>query len=236
MGTKVLVIDDDQSLCHLLKKYLEIENFEVVIKNDGGSGLEEAQTSQYHLIVLDVMLPVKNGLQVLTAIRKTSKVPILMLTAKDSESDKVSGLRLGADDYLTKPFSINEFTARVESLIRRYRDFNDSESTPMTSLYFKGLSILPETRQVIVHDNEVVLTAKEFDLLYFLAKNKERVFTKKQIYKNVWESEYAFDDNNIMVHIRRLRKKVEPDPKVPTYIQTVWGVGYKFSAEVKSDD
>lgn len=220
-------------LCRLLKKYLEIEDFVVTMKYNGSEGLKEALNNSYHLIVLDVMLPQKNGFEVLFEIRKTSAVPILMLTAKDSEIDKVSGLRLGADDYLTKPFSMNEFVARVHSLIRRYTILNNFEcSTIEVCLDFKDLSINPSAREVLVKGKSVNLTAKEFDLLYFFAKNKGQVFTKKQIYSNVWQDEYAFDNNNIMVHIRRLRKKIELNPEKPTYIQTVWGVGYKFNSEV----
>jgi DNA-binding response OmpR family regulator len=224
---KVLIIDDDIQLCELIKKYLEIENYDVSIRNDGVKGSDEAINGDYKLIVLDIMLPLKNGFEVLCELRKTSSVPVLMLTAKDSEIDKVSGLRLGADDYLTKPFSMNEFVARVQSLIRRYTSFGNVNQN-VAKLEFSGLSISMDTRDVCVEDKRVVLTAKEFDLLYFLAENAGKVFTKKQIYNQVWNDEYAFDDNNIMVHIRRLRKKIEPDVNNPTYVQTVWGVGYKF--------
>lgn len=152
-----------------------------------------------------------------------------MLTAKDSEINKILGLRLGADDYLTKPFSMNEFVARVQSIIRRYTTLGgESVEESASMLTFDNLSITPATREVISSGAPVDLTAKEFDLLYFLAKNSGRVFTKKQIYRAVWKDEYAFDDNNIMVHIRRLRKKIEPNPEQPQFIQTVWGVGYKF--------
>lgn len=226
---KILVIDDDTELCILIKKYLEIENYIVTTKHNGIDGLKEALNENYYLIILDVMLPEKSGFEVLTELRKKSTVPVLMLTAKDSEVDKVSGLRLGADDYLTKPFSMNEFVARVQSLIRRFTAFNNKgEETSEKQLIFDGLVITPATREVLVNGSQVELTAKEFDLLYFLAKNKGKVFTKKQIYKNVWEDEYAFDDNNIMVHIRRLRKKIEPKPNEPVFVETVWGVGYKF--------
>jgi DNA-binding response OmpR family regulator len=226
---KILVIDDDLELCALIRKYLETEGYTVSTKNNGVDGLAEGLTAPYQLIVLDVMLPQKNGFDVLTNLRKKSSVPVLMLTAKDSEIDKVLGLRLGADDYLTKPFSMNEFVARVQSLIRRYTALGGESAVEIASaLIFDNLSITPDTREVLVSGVSVELTAKEFDLLYFLAKNRGKVFTKKQIYRAVWKDEYAFDDNNIMVHIRRLRKKVEPNPKQPQFIKTVWGVGYKF--------
>lgn len=229
MKRKILVIDDDIDLSGLIKKYLETDGYDVTIKHNGEDGLVEVLTNPYQLIVLDVMLPQKNGFDVLTDLRKTSSVPVLMLTAKDSEIDKVLGLRLGADDYLTKPFSMNELVARVQSLIRRYTSLGGENSMEVSTLTFDNISITLDTREVLVSGVPVELTAKEFDLLYFLAKNKGKVFTKKQIYHAVWNDEYAFDDNNIMVHIRRLRKKIELNPEQPKFIQTVWGVGYKFN-------
>lgn len=229
MKQKILIIDDDIELCALVERYLETEGYVVTTKHNGVDGLTEGLTTSYQLVVLDVMLPQKNGFDVLADLRKTSSVPVLMLTAKDSEIDKVLGLRLGADDYLTKPFSMNEFVARVQSIIRRYTTLGgESVEESASMLTFDNLSIAPTTREVIASGATVDLTAKEFDLLYFLAKNSGRVFTKKQIYRAVWKDEYTFDDNNIMVHIRRLRKKIEPNPEQPQFIQTVWGVGYKF--------
>lgn len=233
MGYKILVIDDDGDLCNLIRKYLELEGYEVVVQHDGVEGLLEAQTNEYQLIVLDVMLPKMSGFDVLAAIRKSSNVPVLMLTAKDSEGDKVSGLRMGADDYITKPFNNSEFIARVQSIIRRYTVFNtpaDKEKQIITS---GDLIIDVSKHEVKINDKQIILTAKEFDLLYFLAKNAGKVYTKKQIYRAVWDEEYAFDDNNIMVHIRRLRKKIEPNDESPKYILTVWGVGYKFGGDEK---
>jgi len=154
-----------------------------------------------------------------------------MLTAKDSEIDKVSGLRMGADDYITKPFSNNEFLARVASLLRRYTVFSSQDEQQLQALDIGNLQIDPLKHEVSLCSVPISLTAKEFDLLYFFAKNKGKVFTKKQIYRAVWEDEYAFDDNNIMVHIRRLRKKIEPNPENPIFILTVWGVGYKFGGD-----
>lgn len=229
MKQKILIIDDDIELCALVERYLETEGYVVTTKHNGADGLTEGLTTSYQLVVLDVMLPQKNGFDILSDLRKTSSVPVLMLTAKDSEIDKVLGLRLGADDYLTKPFSMNEFVARVQSIIRRYTTLGgESVEESASMLTFDNLSIAPATREVIASGATVDLTAKEFDLLYFLAKNSGRVFTKKQIYRAVWKDEYTFDDNNIMVHIRRLRKKIEPNPEQPQFIQTVWGVGYKF--------
>ncbi len=229
MKHKVLIIDDDRELLALIQKYLVMENYEVAFSSDGESGLEAALAGEYQLVILDVMLPNRNGFEVLTQLRKYSPVPVLMLTARDSEIDKVSGLRMGADDYLTKPFSMNELIARVQSLIRRYTLLGQPErEEKRKKLEFENLSINRDTREVAVDGRNVMLTAKEFDLLFFLAENAGRVFTKKQIYNQVWEDTYAYDDNNIMVHIRRLRKKIEKDSEAPVYVQTVWGVGYKF--------
>lgn len=227
MKQKIVVIDDDVELCDLIKRYLEMECYDVTLRHDGESGLKECRKSDYVLIVLDVMLPLRNGFEILSMLRKESDVPVLMLTAKDGEVDKVTGLRMGADDYLTKPFSMNEFVARVQSLIRRYTAFGNHNQENET-LLFEEMSISRATREVFINESPIELTAKEFELLYFLAKHPGQVFTKKQIYNQVWQEEYAFDDNNIMVHIRRLRKKIEPDLEHPSYIQTVWGVGYKF--------
>ncbi|WIV13400.1 response regulator transcription factor [Proteiniborus sp. MB09-C3] len=228
---RILIIDDDKDLCKLLKRNLEKEGYSVGFCNDGETGLKEAQGGNYQLVILDIMLPKKNGYEVLTEIRKSSHIPILMLTARDSEGDKVSGLRMGADDYLTKPFSNSEFLARVSSLLRRYILFGKSNSID-NKIILGNLSIDTLKHEVYKDNVLIELTAKEFDLLLFFAKNQGQVFTKRQIYNAVWNDEYAFDDNNIMVHIRRLRKKIEDNPEAPTYILTVWGVGYKSGGTI----
>ena len=234
MKQKILIIDDDIELCELLKKYLETEGYFVTTRYNGIEGLAEGLATSYQLVVLDVMLPQKNGFDILVDFRKTNNTPVIMLTAKDSEIDKVLGLRLGADDYLTKPFGMNEFVARVHSIIRRATALRgESKDESISALKFDNLLITPDTREVLAFNEHLRLTAKEFDLLYFLANNSGRVFTKKQIYSAVWKDEYAFDDNNIMVHIRRLRKKLERNPEQPQFIQTVWGVGYKFDGSNK---
>ncbi|MEA4973756.1 MAG: response regulator transcription factor [Candidatus Metalachnospira sp.] len=231
MNNRILIIDDDRDLCALLKKNLETEGYSVNTYHDGVTGLAEALRGLYQLIVLDVMLPEKSGFDVLSEIRKKSSVPVLMLTAKDSESDKVSGLRMGADDYITKPFSGNEFLARTAALLRRYTVFSSNEEKTEPVIEEDRYRINPASYEASFDGNKIELTAKEFELLYFLAKNKGRVFTKKQIYRAVWDDEYASDDNNIMVHIRRIRKKIEPDSENPIYIKTIWGVGYKFGGD-----
>ena len=229
---KVLIIDDDKELCALMKKCIEQEKLSAVTVYIGIEGVRliDENKDSYSLIILDVMLPDIDGFQILQKIRDKSNIPVLMLTAKSSEEDKVFGLRLGADDYLTKPFGINELLARVNSLIRRYTTLNPF-TADIDSISLKDMVIDKLNRTVTVKDIPVLLTGKEFDLLLFLASNKGRVFTKKQIYSQVWEEEYAFDDSNIMSFISKLRKKIEPDPDHPFYILTVRGVGYRFNKE-----
>lgn len=231
MTNRILIIDDDVELCSLVKKCVSQVNLETDMAYNGQTGLLQVMNEHdsYSLIILDVMLPNMDGFQVLSEIRKYSNVPVLMLTAKGSEPDKVTGLSLGADDYLTKPFSINELIARVQSLIRRYTTFNSGDSVSI--LTFKGIVIDKDIRTVHVEDKLIDLTGKEFDLLVFLASNKGRVFTKKQIYTQVWNDDYSFDDNNIMSFISKLRKKIEPNSEQPYYILTVHGVGYRFNKE-----
>lgn len=232
MKQKILIIDDDMDLCRLLRNHLEQEGYDVCTCHDGVMGLHELQSAEYQLVVLDIMLPMLNGYEVLEKIREKSFIPVLMLTAKDSEGDKVSGLRMGADDYLTKPFANSEFLARVSSLLRRYTVFNTANGSPET-ITVGGLSIDKAGREVRKDGLLLELTAKEFDLLLHFAENPGKVYTKRQIYQAVWKDAYAYDDNNIMVHIRRLRKKIEDYPENPKYILTVWGVGYKLGGESK---
>ncbi len=221
----VLIIDDDKELCTLMKKCVEQENLSAVVAYGGLEGLRllEENKDTCSLIILDVMMPDMDGFQVLQKIREKNNVPVLMLTAKSDEE--------GADDYLTKPFGINELMARINSLIRRYTTLNPVAGNEAATMLLKDMVIDKVNRMVTVQNLPVELTGKEFDLLLFLASNKGRVFTKKQIYTQVWEEEYAFDDSNIMSFISKLRKKIEPNPEQPFYIQTVRGVGYRFNKE-----
>ncbi|HBF7900695.1 response regulator transcription factor [Clostridioides difficile] len=229
----VLIIDDDKELCTLMKKCVEQENLSTIIAHSGAEGLHLVDKNRHtlSLVILDIMMPDIDGFQVLKKIRETSNIPVIMLTAKSDEDDKISGLCLGADDYLTKPFSINELMARVNSLIRRYTMLNPAFIADTDCIIVNGMIIDKTNRIVSINNIPVQLTSKEFDLLSFLASNKGRVFTKKQIYTQVWEEEYAFDDSNIMSFISKLRKKIEPDPNRPFYILTVRGVGYRFNKE-----
>ena len=229
---KILVVDDESRMRKLVRDFLTRQNYEVLEAADGEEALDIFYKDKaIALLILDVMMPDMNGFQVLQKIREKNNVPVLMLTAKSDEEDKVSGLRLGADDYLTKPFGINELMARVNSLIRRYTTLNPVTGNEAATMLLKDMVIDKINRTVTVQNLPVDLTGKEFDLLLFLASNKGRVFTKKQLYTQVWTEEYDFDDNNLMAFISKLRKKIEPNPEQPFYIQTVRGVGYRFNKE-----
>lgn len=230
MQPSILVIDDDQELCSIIKKYMDKEGYLVDFVHTGSQGILQVEKNEYQLILLDIMLPEINGFSVLSEIRAISNVPVLMLTAKDDESDKIRGLRDGADDYMTKPFSIKELIARVGSLIRRYTSLGQMQKQQNTMI-LKNMIINVDTRSVQIGDRQIELTGKEFDLLFFLASHKGMVFTKKQIFKQVWEEEYTFDDSNIMSFISKLRKKIEKNTECPEYIQTIRGVGYRFNQE-----
>lgn len=229
---KILVIDDDAALCNLLEKCLASDGMTASIANTGAQGLSLFSQGTFCLVVLDVMLPDISGFSIIEQIRNSDTVPVLMLTAKNEEEDKVKGLGLGADDYLTKPFGIKEFLARVNSLIRRNTVLKYGLPGNESEIRFSGMTIDSRNRTVIVNNKELELTAKEFDLLHFLAVNRGKVFTKRQLYNQVWNDEYAYDDNNIMSFISKLRKKIEVAPDSPEYIQTVRGVGYRFRQEV----
>ncbi|EMU52226.1 response regulator transcription factor [Clostridium butyricum] len=227
---RIIIIDDDKELCNLLKKCLENDNYVISMAHSGIKGLEMVRKGDYHLVILDVMLPQLSGLTVLTEIRQSMNMPVLMLSAKDQELDKVLGLKSGADDYLTKPFGLSELSARVDSLIRRFTTLGGQETT-INELSYGNIHIDLIKRIVIKNGNEVILTAKEFELISFLASHPEHVFSKKQIYQQVWQDDYIYNDNNIMALIRRTRKKIEDDPENPVLIQTAWEVGYRFHWE-----
>ena len=232
---KILIADDDKELCKLLQITLKSENIDSKICFSGIEAINEFEKDEYIMLILDVMMPGLDGFRTLEIVRENSDIPVLMLTAKDDTSSKVKGLRLGADDYITKPFNTEEFLARVDSLIRRYNMNNkQSKNTEnyRESLYFEGLEILPDEYSVKTDKGIIELLPKEFDVLYFCAINQGRILTKKQIYEAVWNESYAFDDNNIMSVISRIRKKIEEDSSNPKYIQTVKGIGYRFNKGV----
>ncbi len=225
---KVLIIDDDRALCALLKRQIEAELMQADCRHTGHDGLEALCAGDYQLVVLDVMMPGFSGFEVLERIRSSSAVPVLMLTAKDESASKVRGLRSGADDYLTKPFDMDEFLARAHSLIRRYTVLSGPDE-PEGILSYTGLEINLSERSITTEQGTFNLPNMEFELLVYLARHQGRVMTKKQIYEAVWQEEYCYDDASIMVAISKLRKKIEPNPSSPTVIQTVKGVGYRFN-------
>ncbi|GGP16378.1 response regulator transcription factor [Oceanobacillus neutriphilus] len=229
---QILIADDEKEIRDLLKKYLEREHYQIDLAIDGEEALQLFDRKQYHLVILDLMMPRLDGIEACRRLRTKTNVPIMMLTAKDQEMDKLLGLGIGADDYITKPFSIHEVVARVKALLRRsfIREI-DGSFLKKTSITFKNLTINLKTYTLTIAGREIPLTAKEFELLKFFASQPEQVFTKTQLFRNVWGSDYIEDDNTVMVHIRKLRKKIETDPSHPKFIQTVWGIGYKFVGE-----
>lgn len=226
---RILIIDDDRELCNLIKRSMKEEDIEADCCYSGRSALAMIGENEYQLVILDVMMPGIDGFETLERIRKESNLPILMLTSKNDSISKVRGLRAGADDYLTKPFDMDELSARIISLIRRYTRFNKDEVQVLT---FDGLTIDPDNRCVLSEKGTFELPPKEFDLLLFLARNQGKILTKQRIYEEVWGEAYVYDDSNIMAIISRLRKKIEENPGSPRYIQTVKGIGYRFNKEV----
>ena len=228
---RVLIIDDVRELCALVQRTLVAAGVDADCCHSGQSGLLHMEGRDYQLVILDVMMPGFDGFDTLEKIRARSCVPVLMLTAKGDGASKVRGLRAGADDYLPKPFDLEELSARVLALIRRYTCLNRGLGGGESPIRFSGLSIDPDARVVQTAGGPIELPPKEFDLLLLLARNQGRVLTKQRIYEEVWGEPYAYDDSTIMAIVSRLRKKIEPDQSHPSYIQTVRGVGYRFSRE-----
>jgi len=233
---KILLIEDNEDMAQLLALHLRDLQHSVELCFDGDSGLQFAENHQYDLIILDLMLPGKDGLSICRAVRKNHHyTPILMLTAKDSELDRVLGLETGADDYVTKPFSITEVLARIKAIFRRSDAIETSDQDHLLQIIKRGLiAIDPEKHIVTIAGKEVDLTAKEFELLLFFARHPGRVYSRNELLDQIWG--YAHDgyEHTVNSHINRLRIKVEADPKHPIYIQTVWGVGYKFSEQISN--
>jgi two-component system response regulator ResD len=225
MSVKILVVDDEPMVTEVVERYLRREGFDVVLAADGEQAIATASASAPDLIVLDLMLPKIDGLTAFKMIRERSSVPVIMLTDRGEEADRIVGLETGADDYIAKPFSPREVVARVKAVLRRASPAAPSSSQ---SLRFDGLLIDPRTRDVRVDGQRVELTAKEFDLLWFLASHPGDAFTRAQLLDQVWDYQYIGDASTVTVHVRRLRVKVESDPNNPRHVKTVWGVGYKF--------
>jgi two-component system response regulator ResD len=227
---KVLVVDDEPQILEVVTKYLARENFQVTTARDGEEAVSLFQSGKPDLVVLDLMLPKLDGLEVFKRLRAASAVPVIMLTARGEETDRVVGLELGADDYITKPFSPRELVARVKAVLRRATTGTMLETGERTMVRGE-LRIDPRARSVTVGDKPIELTSKEFDLLWFLASHPGQVFTRSQLLDHVWGYEFYGDSSTVTVHVRRLREKIETDPASPHYLSTVWGVGYKFEKD-----
>ncbi|NME06044.1 response regulator transcription factor [Psychrobacillus sp. BL-248-WT-3] len=228
MSKRILLVEDDESISEMVEKYLRSEGFIITTVNDGEAAVKQNQSSAFDLIILDIMMPKLDGLEVLRIIRETSAVPILIMSAKDSDLDKALGLGLGADDYLAKPFSLLELSARVKAAIRRATQYSREQQVNEDVIEIGDLKIDVTNFMVTKGKEHIKLTAKEFAILKLFASNQNRVFTKQQIYQLVWEDEYYGDENIINVHMRRLREKIEEEPSNPRYIKTLWGIGYKL--------
>ncbi|MCL2771706.1 MAG: response regulator transcription factor [Oscillospiraceae bacterium] len=227
---KILVVEDDISIAEIERDFLEINGYEAYIITDGLQGMKEAVSGKYDLILLDVMLPNMDGFEICRRIRDTVDIPILMVTAKTEDIDKIRGLGLGADDYISKPFSLPEFIARVKANLSQYERLkaNSPGDSKRSEIQIGSIKINPQTRMVYVDGKETECKTKEFDLLYFLMTNPEIVFSKETLYERIWGMDSVGDLKTVAVHINRLREKIEKDPANPIYIQTVWGAGYRF--------
>ncbi|WP_409342434.1 response regulator transcription factor [Paenibacillus sp. MBLB4367] len=230
MGHTILVADDEANMTEIVAKYLEREGYRVVVAADGEAAIRLWRQENPDLVVLDVMMPGVDGWQVCEEIRNEQEIPILMLTARGEEIDRLMGLTMGADDYMTKPFSPRELVLRVKAILRRYYRPLKSETAEAAAhlLLYEGIEINTRTRQVAVNGQTVELTVKEFELLALFAGHPEQVFSRNQLLNRIWNTDYYGDTTTVTVHIRRLREKIEPVPSQPRYIKTVWGIGYKF--------
>ena len=226
--SRILIVEDEISIAELEKDYLELSDYEVDIASDGETGESMALKGDYVLCILDVMLPGKDGFEICKAIRKEKNIPIIMVSAKRDDIDKIRGLGLGADDYITKPFSPSELVARVKAHLARYDRLVASTVPQNDVLEIRGLKIDKTARRVFVNNEEKVFTTKEFDLLLFLASNPNKVFSKDELFRNIWDMESIGDIATVTVHIKKIREKIENDTSKPQYIETIWGVGYRF--------
>ena len=226
--SRILIVEDEVAIADLEKDYLELSGFEVEIENDGTKGLERALHEEFDLFILDLMLPGVDGFEICKKIRETKNTPILMVSAKKDDIDKIRGLGLGADDYVTKPFSPSELVARVKAHLARYERLIGSNMPQNDIIEIRGIRIDKTARRVWVNDEEKQFTTKEFDLLTFLAENPNHVFTKEELFREIWDMESVGDIATVTVHIKKIREKIEFNTAKPQYIETIWGVGYRF--------
>ena len=226
--SRILIVEDEVAIADLEKDYLELSGFEVEIENDGRSGLNRALNEEFDLFILDLMLPEVDGFEICRQIREKKNTPILMVSAKKDDIDKIRGLGLGADDYVTKPFSPSELVARVKAHLARYERLIGSNVPENDIVEIRGIRIDKTARRVWVNGEEKQFTTKEFDLLTFLAEHPNHVFTKEELFREIWDMESIGDIATVTVHIKKIREKIELNPTKPQYIETIWGVGYRF--------
>ncbi len=226
--SKILIVEDEISIAELEKDYLELSGFEVEIETSGENGLSRALDEDFDLIILDIMLPEVSGFDICKQVREKKNTPILMVSAKKDDIDKIHGLGIGADDYITKPFSPSELVARVKAHLARYDRLIGSGAQENEIIEIRGLKIDKTARRVYLNGEEKIFTTKEFDLLTFLAQNPNRVFTKEELFNKIWEMESVGEIATVTVHIKKIREKIEYSTSKPQYIETIWGVGYRF--------
>ena len=226
--SKILIIEDEEAIADLEKDYLELSEFEVEIENSGDTGLQKALSKDFDLVILDLMLPGLDGFEVCRRIREEKNIPILMVSAKKEDIDKIRGLGLGADDYITKPFSPSELVARVKAHLARYTRLLGAGQPENDIVEIRGIRIDKTARRVMVDGEEKNFTTKEFDLLTFLAEHPNHVFTKEELFREIWNMDSIGDIATVTVHIKKIREKIEFDTAKPQYIETIWGVGYRF--------
>ena len=225
---RILIIEDEETIAFLERDYLELSGFEVEIENGGEKGLERSLTEPFDLIILDLMLPEVDGFEICRQVREKKNIPIIMVSAKKDDIDKIRGLGLGADDYMTKPFSPSELVARVKAHLARYERLVNSTQQDNEIIEIRGLRIDKTARRVWVDGQEKPFTTKEFDLLTFLAQNPNHIFTKDDLFREIWDMESIGDIATVTVHIKKIREKIEKQTSKPQYIETIWGVGYRF--------
>lgn len=225
---KILIVEDEQAIAELEKDYLELSGFDVTIENSGEKGLEQALSGDYKLIILDLMLPKVDGFEICKKVREEKNIPVIMVSAKKDDIDKIRGLGLGADDYITKPFSPSELVARVKAHLARYERLLGSGVKENEMIEIRGIKIDKTARRVYINGEEKAFTTKEFDLLTFLAENPNHVYTKEELFQEIWDMESIGDIATVTVHIKKIREKIEANTSKPQYIETIWGVGYRF--------
>ena len=226
--SRILIIEDEEAIADLEKDYLELSGFQVDIATDGRIGLERALSDDFELVILDLMLPGVDGFEICRQVRETKNTPIIMVSAKKDDIDKIRGLGLGADDYMTKPFSPSELVARVKAHLTRYERLVSSNVRENTVVEIRGIKIDRTARRVWVNGEEKNFTSREFDLLTFLAENPNHVFTKEELFQKIWDMDSVGDIATVTVHIKKIREKIEFNSTKPQYIETIWGVGYRF--------